>query len=162
LGAIAAHGVRLAEVDAGSVVAVIGLGLVGQLASQLATAAGARVVAIDPSLDRASLAVELGAAAAATPRLGDALTRVKELSDRAGADAVVIAAASSDSSSIELAADLARDRPTACVIGDVGLDVPRAPLLPSEFQLPISRSYGPGRYDRSYEEEGNDYPIGYV
>ncbi len=162
LGAIAAHGVRVAGVAAGEIVAVIGLGLVGQLVAQLATAAGARVVAIDPSADRVRMAVELGAVAGAESREDEAESAVLGVSAGAGADAVIIAAAAKDSAPVHLAARLARDRAVVAVVGDVGLDVPRGPFYEKELQLRLSRSYGPGRYDPGYEQEGNDYPIGYV
>jgi len=160
LGGVAAHGLRVGGVEAGAVVAVIGLGLVGQIAAQLATAAGARVVGIDPDAQRVALARRLGAAVGA--RLEDGEEAVSHASEGAGADAVIITAASSDSRPIELAASLARDRATVSVVGDVGLDVPRAAFYAKELQLRVSRSYGPGRYDPAYEEEGHDYPIGYV
>jgi predicted dehydrogenase len=35
-------------------------------------------------------------------------------------------------------------------------------MFEKELSLRMSTSYGPGRYDRSYEEGGNDYPISYV
>ena len=162
LGAIAAHGLRVAGVAAGEVVAVIGLGLVGQLAAQLATAAGARVVAIDPSAERVRVAVDLGAVAGASPEETDAGRAVLGASAGVGADAVIIAAAASDSEPVRLAARIARDRAVLTVVGDVGLDVPRALLYEKELQLRLSRSYGPGRYDRSYEQDGHDYPVGYV
>ena len=162
LGAIAAHGVRTAEVEAGSVVCVVGLGLVGQLAAQLATAAGARVIAADPVAERVELAGRLGAAAGAVLREEDAERRVDALSSGEGADAVLLCAATGDSGPIELAAAIARERATVCVVGDVGLEVPRAPFYAKELQLRVSRSYGPGRYDPAYEEQGHDYPIGYV
>src|SRR4051794_9079801 len=162
LGAIAAHGVRLAEVDAGCVVAVIGLGLVGQLAAQLVTAAGARAVAIDTDDVRVELARELGAVAGASPEGDLAESAVMGASQGVGADAVVVAAAASDGGPIELAARLARDRARISVIGDVKLDAPRRAFFDKELELVVSRSYGPGRYDTAYEEEGRDYPIGFV
>lgn len=162
LGAIAAHGVRLADVDAGSIVAVIGLGLVGQLAAQLATAAGARVVGIDTDPSRVELARELGAVAGA-PATGDEAERVTLGASRgAGADSVVIAAAAKDGAPLELGARLARDRAMISVVGDVRLQASRAAFFEKELQLRVSRSYGPGRYDADYEEQGHDYPIGYV
>ncbi len=162
LGAIAGHGLRIAEVQAGSVVAVLGLGLIGQIASQLATAAGARVVGIDPDPARVGLALAHGAAAGAVLGRDDAGERVLAHSNGLGADAVVITAATKDSAPVELAAELARDRGIVSVIGDVGMDVPRRPFYDKELQLRLSRSYGPGRYDPEYELKGRDYPIGYV
>jgi predicted dehydrogenase/threonine dehydrogenase-like Zn-dependent dehydrogenase len=162
LGAIAGHGLRTAEVTAGSVVAVVGLGLIGQLTAQLATAAGGRVVGIDPDTDRVELALSLGAVAGAVLGVDDPVQVVRSRSEGAGADAIVLTAATRDSGPVELAAELARDRAIVSVIGDVGLDVPRRPFYDKELQLRLSRSYGPGRYDTEYEIGGHDYPIGYV
>jgi predicted dehydrogenase/threonine dehydrogenase-like Zn-dependent dehydrogenase len=162
LGAIAGHGLRTAEVTAGSVVAVVGLGLIGQLTVQLATAAGARVVGIDPDPTRVALALSHGALDGAVLGTGDAAQIVLATSEGAGADAIVLTAATRDSGPVELAAELARDRAIVSVIGDVGLEVPRRPFYDKELQLRLSRSYGPGRYDPDYEIRGRDYPIGYV
>src|SRR5206468_12531714 len=79
-----------------------------------------------------------------------------------GADAVIVTAATKESGPIRLAAEIARDRATISVVGDVGMDIPRPPFYEKELQLRVSRSYGPGRYDPDYEERGHDYPIGYV
>jgi predicted dehydrogenase len=161
VGGIAVHALRLAGVDAGSVVAVIGLGLVGQLATQLATAGGARAIGFDVSEERAELAMRLGAAGATT-LAAEAERLVRTRSRGRGADAVLIAAATKDDAPLALAAELARERACVCVIGDVGMRLPRAPFYTKELELRISRSYGPGRYDRAYEVEGRDYPVGYV
>lgn len=161
LGAIAAHGVRIARVDAGSVVAVIGMGLVGQLAAQLVTAAGGRAIAIDLSPERVALAERLGAAAGMATE-GDVASVVMGLSGGHGADAVLLTAAASDNGPVELAASIARDRAVVSVVGDVGLAIPRESFFRKELELRVSRSYGPGRYDSGYEVEGHDYPIGYV
>src|SRR5207244_1132624 len=77
-------------------------------------------------------------------------------------DAVVITAATSSDEPVGLAARLCRDRGRVVVVGDVGLRLERAPYYDKELDLRLSRSYGPGRYDRTYEERGIDYPIGYV
>jgi predicted dehydrogenase/threonine dehydrogenase-like Zn-dependent dehydrogenase len=160
LGSIAMHSVRQADVRLGERVAVIGLGLVGQLVGQLLRAAGCEVIGID--LDRALVAhaVEHGAAETAFSRHefdGAALPATAT-----GCDAVVLTAATHSSDPVELAAKLARDRARVVVVGDVGMHVPRAPFYEKELDLRLSRSYGPGRYDAEYEERGLDYPIGYV
>ena len=92
----------------------------------------------------------------------DVKERVLARSNGAGADAVVITAATKSSEPIELAAEIARDRAIVSVVGDVGMEVPRRPFYDKELQLRLSRSYGPGRYDAEYEVAGRDYPIGYV
>src|SRR5262249_23754496 len=61
VGAVALHGIRTAEVKLGDLVAVIGLGLLGQLTVQLLKAAGCRVLGTDLVAERASLAARLGA-----------------------------------------------------------------------------------------------------
>ena len=160
LGSIAMHGVRQADVRLGERVAVIGLGLVGQLAGQLLRAGGCTVVGVD--LDDALIrhAVDHGAVDVGFQRSeldGDPLPAAAD-----ACDAVVITAATKSPDPIQLAARLSRDRGRVVAVGDVGLDVPRAAYYDKEIDLRLSRSYGPGRYDREYEERGLDYPIGYV
>ncbi|MEA2301800.1 MAG: hypothetical protein QOE44_2335, partial [Solirubrobacteraceae bacterium] len=159
VGAIAMHGMRQADVRLGERVAVIGLGLVGQLAGMLLRAAGVTVVGIDLTPRLCELAMKVGAADLAFERSG----LDGELPGRAlECDAVIITAATPSSDPIALAARLARDRARVVVVGDVGLDVPRAPYYDKEIDIRLSRSYGPGRYDPEYEERGLDYPVGYV
>ena len=159
VGSIALHGVRQAEATVGEKVAVIGLGLVGQLAGQLLRAAGCTVVGVDLSealVDeaRAARSIDVGLVRGA---LGDELPRAAT-----GCDSVVITAATPSDDPVRLAAQLCRDRGRVVVVGDVGLELPRAPYYDKELDLRLSRSYGPGRYDPEYEERGLDYPIGYV
>jgi predicted dehydrogenase/threonine dehydrogenase-like Zn-dependent dehydrogenase len=160
LGSIALHGVRQAEVKLGERVAVIGLGLVGQLVAQLVRAAGGKVFGFDLSDELVQLARTTGAVDEGFVRreLGGNGLRV----GASACDAVIITAATKSSDPIELAADLCRERGRVVVLGDVGMQVPRAPFYAKELELRLSRSYGPGRYDRQYEERGLDYPIGYV
>ncbi len=153
--AIALHAQRLADAGPGSVVAVVGLGLIGQLAGRLLRAAGCIAVGTDPRPDRREL-------------FGDAAGEESfaELVDRAsrgrGADAVLVCAAAADPGPVELAADVARDRARIVVVGDVALELDRRVLYEKELSLVVARSYGPGRYERGYEERGEDYPPGYV
>ena len=157
LGAIAMHGFRRADVQVGSRVAVIGLGLVGQLAARIAGAAGCRVLGVDLSERLTGLAAEAGAETA----LRDDLDAD---SGWAGwADAVLVCASAPGSDDpVRLAATLAADRAPVVIVGDVGMDVPRGPYYDRELDLRLSRSYGPGRYDPAYELHGHDYPKGYV
>jgi predicted dehydrogenase/threonine dehydrogenase-like Zn-dependent dehydrogenase len=162
VGAIALHAARQAEVQLGETCVVIGLGLVGQLAVQLLKAAGCRVFGIDVAAEKVELAARLGADAACSRAEADLLERVREFSGGRGADAILITAATSSSDPIQLAPKLARDRAIVVAVGMVGMDVPRNAYYEKELQLRQSRSYGPGRYDRTYEEQGIDYPLGYV
>jgi predicted dehydrogenase/threonine dehydrogenase-like Zn-dependent dehydrogenase len=161
LGAIALHGVRTADPRLGDWIAVIGLGLLGQLTVQLLKAHGCRVIAIDLDVDKVALAVKLGAELGAV-RSEDLPRLVRDRTSGNGADGVVITAAATTNDPIELAAELCRERGRVTMVGAVGMDLPRDPFYMKELDFRISRSYGPGRYDPAYEEQGRDYPIGYV
>lgn len=161
LGAIALQGVRIADVRLGENVAVIGLGLLGQLTVQILKASGCRVIGIDLDPAKVSLARDLGADLAVL-RSEDVAGAVAAFTEGIGVDAVVITAATESNDPIELAGEISRDRGTVSVVGAVKMDVPRRVYYEKELQLRLSRSYGPGRYDPSYEEGGHDYPIGYV
>ena len=162
VGAIALQGVRIADVRLGEACVVIGLGLVGQLTVQLLKAAGCRVFGIDVAADKIELARAQGADGACLRSDPDLVEKVRAFSLGRGADAVLIAAATGSSDPIQLAPNLARDRAVVVAVGMIGMDVPRNAYYEKELQVRLSRSYGPGRYDRSYEEDGIDYPVGYV
>jgi predicted dehydrogenase/threonine dehydrogenase-like Zn-dependent dehydrogenase len=161
LGAIALHGIRLAEVQLGEVVAVIGLGLLGQLTVQMLKAAGCVVVGTDLQSSRVELAKRLGCDRAATDP-AELATHLAALSGGHGADAVLITADARSDQPVELAGELSRDRGRVVAVGLVGTQLPRKVYFEKELDFRISRSYGPGRYDAEYEDKGNDYPYGYV
>jgi len=160
VASVAMHGVRQADVRIGEGVAVIGLGLVGQLTGQILRAAGCRVVGIDLVESLVEKARQLRSVDVAYNR--DALECLGIPASAADCDAVIVTAATRSADPIELAAKLLRDRGRVVVVGDARVDVPRAPYYEREIDIRFSRSYGPGRYDREYEERGLDYPIGYV
>ncbi|MEK7670329.1 MAG: bi-domain-containing oxidoreductase, partial [Bacteroidota bacterium] len=145
----------------GETVVVIGLGLVGQLTVQLLKANGCGVIGIDLDEKAVKLAKECGADVA-LGRKGDVKKVVHSYTQGIGADAVVITAASKSSDPVHLAGELCREKGRVVLVGDVGIQLPRAPYYMKELDFKLSRSYGPGRYDPSYEEQGTDYPVGYV
>lgn len=159
LGAIALQGGRLAKIELGETVLVIGLGLVGQLAVALLNAAGCRVFGTDPDPSKCELAIRMGAAIAETRLSG---LQVEELTGNLGADAVVITASTKSNGPIELAAAAVRKRGRVVLVGVVGLELDRRPFFFKEAEFVVSCSYGPGRYDAQYEELGHDYPAAYV
>lgn len=161
VAAIGLQGIRLAELQIGEVVAVIGLGLIGQITAQLARAHGCTVIGMDLSSERCALAERMGCASTATSN-EQMSSAVAAVSNGSGADCVLISAATKSSAPVSLAAEIARDRARIVAIGDVGMQLPRKPYYMKELDFRISRSYGPGRYDPDYEEKGRDYPIGYV
>lgn len=159
LGAIALQGVRQADPLLGERVVVVGLGLLGLLTVQILKANGCAVLGADLNPARARLAEELGADAVATTDVreaGEAFTNGR------GADAVIIAAATSGNGPIETAADLSRQKGRVVAVGSIGLNVPRDAFYKKELDLRLSMSYGPGRHDVDYEEGGADYPFPYV
>jgi predicted dehydrogenase/threonine dehydrogenase-like Zn-dependent dehydrogenase len=161
LGAIALQGVRVAEPRLGETVAVIGLGLLGQLTVQILRAAGCRVVGIDLDPSKVQLAREMGAELAVL-RSDDVHGAIEAFTDGVGADSVIVTAAADSNDPIELAGELCRDRGIVSMVGAVKMDIPRKVYYDKELALRLSRSYGPGRYDPEYEEGGRDYPISYV
>jgi polar amino acid transport system substrate-binding protein len=160
VGAIALQGVRQANAQLGEYFVVIGLGLVGLLTSQLLRASGCRVVGIDPSAQARERGPANGCELVAEP--AQAQEAALTLSRGLGADAVIICAATGDSSPIELAGRVARSRGRVVMVGATGMTVPRQDYYMKELSFTLSRSYGPGRYDPHYEEGGHDYPIDYV
>ncbi len=161
LGAVALHGIRTAEANLGDLVAVIGLGLLGQLTVQLLKAAGCRVVGMDVDSSRADLAKQIGADAIACSSSGFR-SLCSDLSHGLGVDSVLITAETPSSDPVNLAGAVARDRAVVVAVGTVGLDIERKAYYEKELDFRISRSYGPGRYDSAFEQKGRDYPIGYV
>jgi threonine dehydrogenase-like Zn-dependent dehydrogenase len=161
LGAVALHGVRNADVTLGDVVAVIGLGLLGQLTVQILKAAGCCVLGMDISAERAELALRLGADA-----VSSSSSSFRELclqhSAGHGVDSVLIAAQTASNDPVDLAGAVARNRAVVVAVGTVAMNIPRRPFYEKELDFRVSRSYGPGRYDSAYEQKGIDYPIGYV
>jgi len=162
LGAIAMHGIRRAERQFGEAVAILGVGLLGQLAVQIAKAGGYRVIAIDKNPERVNLAKRMGADLGLVVGKNDVEKEVLYYTDGIGADAVIIYAATSSSEPVNQAMRIARKKGRIVVVGDVGMKLERSVFYEKELDFLISRSYGPGRYDPLYEEKGIDYPVGYV
>jgi predicted dehydrogenase/threonine dehydrogenase-like Zn-dependent dehydrogenase len=160
LGAIAMQGVRLASLEIGEQVVVYGLGLVGMMAAQLALAAGCRVIGVDIVPGRIEKARSFGIDAILAGR--DAAASICAMTGGFGADKVLLCAATTSNEPIEAVPACTRQKGVLVVIGDVSMDVPRRAYYDKEIDIRISRSYGPGRYDPSYEDAGIDYPYAYV
>ncbi len=159
LGAIALQGVRQAEPELGDIVAVTGLGLLGQLTVQLLKANGCRVIGFDPDPKKAALAETLGADLAVSHDLVDA---VNGFTQGTGVDVVIVAASTKSNGPVKDAAQICRMKGRVVVVGLVGMALERDLYYKKELELRLSMSYGPGRYDPAYEEGGHDYPYAYV
>ena len=148
IGAVALHAYRIGRVQIGAHVAVIGLGMVGQLLCQVAAAGGCKVIAMDLNSDRVSLASRLVEAHGVVVGSGTELTEVLSITSHSGADVAFVCAATASSSPTRLAAAVTRDRGRMVIVGDVGLDLDRQVLYEKELQLCAARSYGSGRQDQ--------------
>ena len=159
LGGIALEGIHQAEVIPGETVAVIGMGLLGHIASRILDAYGCDVIGYDV----ADKSLE-GTRLLAFIHSGDdhAVDMSKSLTRGRGVDKVLITAAADSNAPMDLAAAITRDRGTICMIGVTRMNIDRRPYYERELSFKIARSYGPGRYDATYEEMGIDYPIGHV
>lgn len=162
LGAIAMNGVRLVEPQLGDVVAVIGAGLVGQLAAQFLDLAGCRVIVLDYNAERLKLATYGGAELVCDLSQGDPTAAIMDLSGGRGCDGVVIAAATDSSEPFDTAATIARDKAKISLVGITGTEFDYRLFMKKELSVVVSRSYGPGRYDPDYENRHVKYPIGFV
>jgi predicted dehydrogenase/threonine dehydrogenase-like Zn-dependent dehydrogenase len=161
VGAIALQGIRRAAPQLGETVAVIGLGLIGQLTVQMLLVSGCRVYGMDLDAARVARARTLGMTDGEST--ADAFKRlVYDCSGGRGADRVLVTAAAKSHAVINMAMDVARRKGTVVIVGDVGLNLQREGFYRKELDLLMSTSYGPGRYDRDYEEYGHDYPFAYV
>lgn len=161
LGAIAMNSVRLSEINVGDVVAVVGLGLVGQLVSQLVRCQGGVVIAIDLQKERVDLAKATGADYGLISS-ETTVAEVRALTEGRGVDCVIVAAASKSPKPLQEGVSMARDRGRVIMVGACPIEIPRAEMYVKELSFMVSRAYGPGSYDPKYEKQGIDYPISYV
>ena len=164
LGAIAMQGVRQADMRLGEVCLIIGLGLLGQLSALILKASGVNVIGVDVSEGAVKLAIDNKVCDFAftrdTPGLEE---KINAITGGIGADAVIIAAATSSTDPINFAGSIARKKGSVIVLGAVPTGFDRDPFwYRKELELKMACSYGPGRYDLDYEEKGIDYPVSYV
>lgn len=162
VGSIGLQGVRLAQPTLGECVVVVGAGLIGLLTVQLLRAQGCRVLAIDFDQSKLDLARQFGAETCNLNQGEDPVEKGMSFSRGCGVDAVIITAATNSHEPIRQAAEMSRKRGRIVLVGVVGLNLNRAEFYEKELTFQVSCSYGPGRYDVSYEDMGNDYPLPFV
>lgn len=161
VGAIGLQGIRLVQPTLGETVAVIGLGLIGLITSQLLKANGCKVVGFDLDEDKLKQAESYGITAVNSSKQ-DPVRFMEDFTQQVGADAVIITASTKSNEVIKQAANMSRKRGRIVLVGVIGLDIDRADFYEKELSFQVSCSYGPGRYDEEYEQRGNDYPLPYV
>jgi predicted dehydrogenase/threonine dehydrogenase-like Zn-dependent dehydrogenase len=162
LGAIGLQGLRLAEPTLGETVVVTGLGLIGLMTVQMLRAQGCRVLGIDYDPRRVEMARMLGANAVDASESHDLVQHALDFSRGRGVDAVIITASTTSSEPVSHAARMCRKRGRIVLVGVTGLNLSRQDFYEKEITFQVSCSYGPGRYDTTYEKKGQDYPVGFV
>lgn len=162
LGAIALQGIRLVQPTLGEAVVVTGLGLIGLITVQLLRAHGCRVLGIDFDPAKLALARSYGADTVDLSKGEDPVSAAQTFSRGRGVDAVLITASTKSNEPVSQAAHMCRKRGRIVLVGVTGLELSRADFYEKELSFQVSCSYGPGRYDPSYEERGNDYPVAFV
>ncbi len=162
IGAIALHGVRRASLTIGEYGVVIGCGIIGLFTVQILKAAGIKVAAIDIDKRRLEKAKKLGADIVINPSEEDSVLMVRQWSDGMGADAVLFTAAVGSKKPLADSFKMCRKKGKVVLVGTAPIEIDRKDIYTDEIDFLISTSYGPGRYDKNYEEKGNDYPYAFV
>jgi predicted dehydrogenase/threonine dehydrogenase-like Zn-dependent dehydrogenase len=162
IGAIGLQGIRLIQPTLGEAVVVTGLGLIGLMTVQLLKAHGCRVLGLDYDTSKLALAKKLGADTLDLNQNADPVMAAMAFSRGRGVDAVIITASTKSNEPVHQAALMCRKRGRIVLIGVTGLELSRADFYEKELTFQVSCSYGPGRYDTRYEDEGQDYPFGLV
>lgn len=161
LGCIAMQGVRRADVKLGEFVVITGMGILGQLCCRFAAASGATVIATDLDERRLAIASKNGAGYVLNAR-DNVVEEIKAITGGHGADSVIVTAATDSNELLSQSFQMCRRKGRVVLVGVAGMNLKREDMYQKELELLISTSYGPGRYDPSYEEKGIDYPYGYV
>jgi predicted dehydrogenase/threonine dehydrogenase-like Zn-dependent dehydrogenase len=162
IGAIALHGVHRASLTIGEFCTVIGCGIIGLFTIQILKSSGIKVAAVDLDQRRLDLAMEFGAELIINPSVEDEVITARNWSEGMGVDAVIFTAAVRNSEPLANSFKMCRRKGKVVLVGTAPIEISRQDIYPDEIDFLISTSYGPGRYDKHYEEQGNDYPYAYV
>ncbi|MFK2819103.1 bi-domain-containing oxidoreductase [Flavobacteriaceae sp. LMIT009] len=162
IGSIGLQGIRLLNPTFSETIVVVGLGLIGLVTAELLLANGCNVIGFDFDEEKIRIAKEKGIVAINPAKGTDQVKFVEDFTNQVGADGVIITASNKSNEIISQSAKMCRKRGRIILVGVIGLDISRADFYEKEISFQVSCSYGPGRYDESYEQKGNDYPIGYV
>ncbi len=162
IGSIGLQGIRLLNPTFGETVVVVGLGLIGLVTSELLISNGCNVIGFDFDDKKVKIAKKKGVIAINPSKGTNQINFVKEMTNEIGADGIIITASNKSNEIISQSAKMCRKRGRIILVGVIGLDISRADFYEKEIKFQVSCSYGPGRYDVNYENNGNDYPIGFV
>jgi len=162
LGAIGLQGIRLIKPTIGECFVVMGLGLIGLLCVQMLKANGCRVLGIDLDSNKCDIAKKFGAETVDLSKGEDPIIVAQSFSRTRGVDGVLITASTKSDEVMHQSAEMCRKLGRIVLVGTTGLNLRRDDFFKKEITFQVSASYGPGRYDSFYEEEGNAYPVGFV
>ena len=162
IASIALQGIRVFQPTLGEKVVVIGLGLIGQITMEFLKANGCEAIGVDIDQSKVELARSNGFMALNPASGEDPVSFISNYTDDVGVDGVIITAATKANGPLEQAAEITRRKGRIVAVGAIGVNIPRQRCYEKGLAFYISSSYGPGRYDSKYEDEGIDYPIGYV
>ncbi|WP_417857436.1 bi-domain-containing oxidoreductase [Xanthomarina gelatinilytica] len=162
IGSIGLQGIRLLNPTFGETIVVVGLGLIGLVTAELLVSNGCNVIGFDFDNEKIRIAKEKGITAINPSEGTDQVKFVESITDGVGADGVIITASNKSNEIISQSARMCRKRGRVVLVGVIGLDISRADFFEKEITFQVSCSYGPGRYDENYEQNGQDYPIGFV
>ena len=162
IGSIALHGVRRADLKIGEYCVILGAGIIGLLTVQMLIASGVRVAVIDIDDFRLKIAKALGAEIVVNSSKKDAVVEVENWTGGYGADCVLFTASTQNSGPLSSAFNMCRRKGKVVLVGVSGMNINRDDIYKKELDFQISTSYGPGRYDKKYEEKNLDYPYAYI
>jgi predicted dehydrogenase/threonine dehydrogenase-like Zn-dependent dehydrogenase len=162
IGSIGLQGIRLCDPQLGETIVVVGLGLIGLITAELLVANGCRVIGIDLDANKIAIAKKKGIIVVNPAEGADVVKFVMDITDNVGADGVIITASAKTDELIADAAKMSRKRGRIILVGVIGLNISRADFYEKELTFQVSCSYGPGRYDDTYEKQGVDYPLPFV
>lgn len=162
ISSIGLQGIRLINPTFGETVVVIGLGLIGLITCQLLRANGCRVIGYDFDEAKVKLASSFGVMAFKATTETDPVKICVDYTNGIGVDGVIITASTQSNEVIAQAAQMSRKKGRVVLVGVIGLDIKRSDFFEKELSFQVSCSYGPGRYDETYEQKGHDYPLSYV
>ncbi|MEO4052552.1 zinc-binding alcohol dehydrogenase [Solibacillus sp. CAU 1738] len=160
-GTIAIHAIRKANLQFGESVAIVGLGVLGQMIAKICSAAAYEVIAYDKMAERAAM-IDGHNGIKAFSTIEDFERAIADTTNGFGVDAVLLCAGGKRSETTRRSLSWIRKQGKVVIVGDVEPDFDREDMFSKEAEITISRAGGPGRYDPIYEQQAVDYPYGYI
>ena len=162
IASVALQSIRLAKPNFGENFLVSGLGLIGLITAQILIANGCEVFGVDVDEDKCLMAKTFGVKTLNISQNDNQVEWCLKNTSDIGIDGAIITASSDSNLPINMAARSCRKNGRIILVGATPINLSRQIFYKKEISFRVSCSYGPGRYDKTYEEDSIDYPIGYV